>query len=397
MKRILLYSITIGLFCPHLYAQKEFISLEKALIKGVKNYPSIRQASLEVDRQKARKPMAWEFGKTKIIHAGEEIGNGNGVYTLLGIQQSNMDIFGIAPKSKWIEEQAISAEQKRNIAILQLQYAIKVAYGKLFTSKARKEVYEQLDTLYQRFRFAAELREKTGASSGLEVLAAKNEALQVKNNLMQAQDDYAIYLQKFNKWMNSDTVFDIPLSLPVTGKTDTSSGSIQQHPVIQAAQQDLEVAASWMAVQQSQLLPKLSAQYGIQNINNQRGFQAYQVGLTVPLFFMPEKAAINEAKIKKEHFASALEQKEIEFQNELLTTQIETAKWRRSWHYYEEEGLVMAQKLLDGSFTAYEQGAISYTTHIQNIKNALDIKLKAWDSYEKYLSSHFKLEYLLNR
>ena len=82
------------------------ISLQEAVKLAKSNYPLLKQKQLEITKQEQLKSTAYDFGTTQIFTGGEEIDNGNGIYTTIGIGQSNIDVFGIGSKKK-LQEQRI--------------------------------------------------------------------------------------------------------------------------------------------------------------------------------------------------------------------------------------------------------------------------------------------------
>ncbi|MCB0540103.1 MAG: efflux RND transporter permease subunit, partial [Bacteroidetes bacterium] len=66
------------------------ISLNEAVALSKKNYPLLKQKQLEVSKQENLKSTAYDFGSTQIFTGGEEIKDGTGIYTTVGVGQSNM-------------------------------------------------------------------------------------------------------------------------------------------------------------------------------------------------------------------------------------------------------------------------------------------------------------------
>ena len=87
------------------------ISMNEAVKLSKENFPLLKQKQLEISKQEQLKSTAYDFGTSQIFTGGEEINNGNGIYTTIGIGQSNIDVFGISAKKR-LQEQRIQLAQK---------------------------------------------------------------------------------------------------------------------------------------------------------------------------------------------------------------------------------------------------------------------------------------------
>ena len=68
-------------------------------------------------------------------------------------------------------------------------------------------------------------------------------------------------------------------------------------------------------------------------------------------------------------------------------------KWNNSWTYYKQEALPLAEEQQSAAITAYQEGAIDYIMFLQNLRDALNIELKAWDAFGDLLDSRYILQY----
>jgi len=68
-------------------------------------------------------------------------------------------------------------------------------------------------------------------------------------------------------------------------------------------------------------------------------------------------------------------------------------KWLDSWHYYQREALPLAQKQRKGAMIAYRAGGIDYVTFIQNIQEAIEVEVQAWEALDNYLDAKAQMSY----
>jgi cobalt-zinc-cadmium resistance protein CzcA len=374
------------------------ITLEQARKRAIKSYPKIQSARLEIESQQALKKTAWDFGNTQVFTGKEEVGNGSdGVYTQFGIQQQQIDIFGIAPKLKLQKEQVALAKSALDLSMIELEKEVSQAWAMVYASKNNFQIYVQLDSIFTDIERAAKIRLETEATSKLEYLATSNQANQVQIQKEQAYRDYLSALQRLNLWFANDTLFTVP-DIPATQLDDPLNyvvDSLMSHPLLNVSTQQVKVADATIKERRSQFLPKLQGQYGRQQIAGQSGFYQYQVGIRIPLFFGPELGQTQAAKIQRDIAGQNLRQNQLELKAAYQGMKEQYLKWLNSWNYYRDEALPLAQEQRKGAVTAYREGAIDYVTFLQNIRDAIRIEVDSWDAFGNYLDSRYQLEYYL--
>jgi cobalt-zinc-cadmium resistance protein CzcA len=374
------------------------ITLDEAKKKAVENYPRIKSAKLEIEKQQVLKKTAWDLGNTQIFTGREEAGNGsNGVYTSIGFQQQNIDVFGVASKRNLQKEQVVLAEKALGLSIIELEREVSTAWGMLYVAKNKFEVYDKLDSVFRDIERAAKIRLETEATSKLEFLATANQANKVHIEREQAYRDYLSALQRLNLWFANDSLFtvaDIP-SEQLDDPLNFVADSLRSHPLLDISAQEVEVADAIIRERRSQFLPKLQGQYGRQEIAGQSGFYTYQIGIKIPLFFAPELGRSQSAKIQKDIAKQNYKETQLKLNNEYNRVRAQYLKWYDSWKYYREEALPLATEQRKGAIAAYREGAINYVSFLQNIKDAISIEVDSWNAFGKYLESRYQLEYYL--
>ncbi|QCK15166.1 CusA/CzcA family heavy metal efflux RND transporter [Mangrovivirga cuniculi] len=374
------------------------LSIEEAVERAKNRFPDIKSSVLEIQNQEALKKTAWDLGNTRVFTNGEEIGENQGVYTVVGIQLQNIDIFSVPSKSKLQNEQIALASTALELDYLELEREVKTAYGNLFAAKKSLDLYKSLDSVFSDFERAAKIRFENEATSRLEYLSAVNQTRQIKIQKDQIMYDYKIALAKFNLWMVSDTVFTVSEDFPEKIKNPlVPTGFSDEHPIIKYSQQENVVAEQKIKTTNAEYLPELNLQYGIQEVNDQSGFYQYQIGLTIPLFFINNSGRVQSAKIEKLKAEQNLQLTRLKLKTEYQNRLNEYLKWKNSWEYYRTETLELADEQIRGASISYKQGAINYVTFLQNVKDAMQIEINAWNAFSNYVKSRYHLEFLINQ
>ena len=399
-----LAGILVGFFCllggTPLHAQNYLplptVTMEEAINMSIKSFPKLKAARLQIEQQEVLKKTAWNLGNTQVYTAGEEIGQGgNGVYTTIGIQQQNMDVFGIAPKLKAQKQRVALAESVFELNQLELKREVKLAYAKAFIAHQNVELFLQLDSVYRNFEKGAKLRYDLEETSKLDYLAAANQVKQIELQKQQAQYDYSAALYRLNLWLVSDTFYAVSPEKGSWLNPNLSGDSLINHPLLQMASRQLEVANAEHKSANAAFLPQLNAQYGWQEIGGQSGFYQYQFGLSIPLFFMQEQGKAQAARIGQEIAKQEYQQTQYELEANYQALLQEYNKWLASWQFYENEALPLAREQRKGAILAFDEGAIDYVTFIQNLKEAVQMEVQAREALQQYLQSKFQLEFYL--
>lgn len=374
------------------------ITMDEAVNKAIANYPKLKSAKLEIEQQEVLKKTAWDLGNTQIFTGGEELGGSDrGVYTTIGVQQQNIDVFGIAPQLKLQNQKVVLAEAALNLNELELRQQVKQAYAAAYVAKRNLELYLRLDSIYQDFQRAAQIRYEVEETSKLAFLAASNQVKQIVLQKKHAEYDYIAALTRLNLWLVSDTLYAVASSNEEKWiKPIISLDSIEGHPLLQIAEQRINLANAEKKAAAAELFPKLNAQYGVQEIAGQSGFYQYQVGISIPLFFLPQQGRIQSAKIQRQIAEQEYRQTQFEVQANYQSLLQEYQKWLASWQFYENEALPLAREQRQGAVFAYKEGAIDYVSFIQNLKETVQIEIDAQEALNQYLETKFQLEYYLN-
>ncbi|TDY11406.1 CusA/CzcA family heavy metal efflux RND transporter [Meridianimaribacter flavus] len=369
------------------------ITLNEAVALSKKNYPLLKQKQLEVTKQENLKSTAYDFGSTQIFTGGEEVKDGTGIYTTVGVGQSNMDVFGIGAKRK-LQQQRIELSQKAlQLSELEVELEVKKAWAKCYQSMRNFQLYKELDSIYGNFEQAVTLNFEVEAISKLEYSAAKNQVFQIQNKKVQAYRDYLIAIQQLNLWLFEDEIYTVSEELENIATIETDSLSTNEHPMVTVSENQLNVAEAELRAAKADNLPKLNLQGGLQKVNGNSGFYTYQAGISIPFLSGSNKARIKSAKIDNAIAESNLLFKKQELQSQYAQAKENYLKWKLSWEFYETQVLPLTKDQKSGALLAYKEGEIDYTTFTQLVKEAVQSELEAQNALFNYLESAFQLQY----
>ncbi|WP_124979858.1 CusA/CzcA family heavy metal efflux RND transporter [Nonlabens xiamenensis] len=373
------------------------IAISQAIEIAKENYPVLKASQLEIERQNALKGIAYDFGNTQVFTGGEEIADGQGIYTVIGIGQQNIDLLGIGVKRRLQQKRIELAQTGFNLSEIQIELEVKRAWSETFQAKKKFFLYRELDSIYGQFSKSVELNYEVEAISRLEYAAARNQALQINNKFQQAEIDYFIALQKLNLWLTPDTMYTVTDDLEVAEISILDADdTLDEHPDLLLSRKRIDEAQASYDAARANLLPKFNLQGGLQRVNGDSGFYTYQAGISIPLFSGPDRSRAKTAKLDTQIAETNATFKQRELQSQFIQARQNFTKWRDTWFFYKTEALPLAIDQRKGALLAYKEGALTYAAFTQIIRDAIQTELDALDALGNYLDALFELQYFQN-
>ncbi len=392
--------VTFSVLPNELSAQDSSINLQQAIERAKENYPSIKAAQMEVDKQKALKATAYDFGSTSIYTGKEEVGNGlPGVQNQLGIVQSDIDIFGIPSKNKLVNARTQQAESGQKLTEYSLARDVSMAWYNAVYNKQQWLLFVQLDSLYSNFQKAAKLRYKTQATSKIEYLSASAKYKELQVNIKKAESNFYASLQILNQYLLYPTEFDVNIHNVEQNVFDIISArdSLNGSPLLNYYLTGIDVAESAWKVEKSNFLPKLNLGYKLQSVDGNSGFYGWEAGISVPLLFFSQSGKTKAANINVQITGQMYQQKELEIKagyNQQISRYLTL---QDVLSYYRKEALPLAEEQIQASNLAYRLGSIDYIQFIQNMEMAIKTKQDFFKQQVEYFELSAQLKFITGK
>ena len=370
---------------------QQHITLDAAVGKALRDYPSIRASQLQAQSAAALSKSVSALGDMELSGGGEEIGHNNdAVYTLARLRQ-NIDPFGAAGTRRRLKAQASVAEAETAVVKRDLARQVCADFINDYAARLRYENMLRMDSLYADFSKVAKLRYETQAVALLEYQTALNKSQQVSLALAEARKDLNTAHLNLSRWLSADTLFaaEAPDDSPLA-TTQLPQG---EHPNVALSRQVVSLSQAAVAEAKSQRLPKLFVEAGMQRIGSRNGFYAWQVGLSIPIAFGSTRAAVRAAQLSTERAMAEAEATTRNLANKKATLQAEYDKCRESVAYYQSHALPLAREQQRMAAVSYREGSIGYLDFIQSMNDALTTEMNYVDTYTRMLESKYNLIY----
>lgn len=391
--------------------QPKQVNVNQAVQMALDSSLSVRSAEYAVSARKTLKGAAWDIPKTTLEGQYGQF-NSYSKDNSFTVSQSFSFPTVYANQHKLAVANVKSSEWEFKLAQLETATQVKQVYRQLVYLQAKEKLFLWQDSLYSGFLRAAELRLKTGETNRLEVITARSQSMEVRNQLNQLHTDISIGNRKLGMLINTsvpvavaDTILTrIDFQLPA------DSLLLAANPAHGLTQQQTEISKIETNLERSRMLPDFSIGYfsqtmqGEQEINGVprtfgKGdrFSGIQAGISVPLWFGSYMAKIKAAKQK-----NLQAQIDAENHSKMLVANYQSllgeySKYASNLDYYEKQAIPEAGLIIDQATKSYKAGAIDYLDYIQSLSRALTIKLNYLDALNNYNQTIISIDYVAGR
>ena len=391
--------------------EKKRINLKQAIQLALDSNLTVRSSAYSVEVQKALKGAAVDIPKTSIEGQYGQF-NSFSKDNSFTVSQSFAFPTVYANQHKLVKATVKSSEWQLKASKLETATQVKQIYAHLTYLYSKRRLFVYQDSLYSGFQKAAELRAKTGETNWLEMISARSQSLEIKNQLQQLNVDIVIYNQKLQTVLNSGTIF-FPVDTVLRRFDYLPAADISVlsgNPSVGYANQQVEVSLLEKKLEASRALPDLSVGYfsqtivGTQDVNGVsrtfgegERFSGIQAGIAVPLWFAPYAAKTKAAGIK----AKAAQTDAENFSKSLLgsyrSLMLELSKNTNSVDYYEKQAVPEADIIINQATRSYKAGAMDYIEYILTLTRALSIKQNYLDALNNYNQTIISIEFITGK
>jgi cobalt-zinc-cadmium resistance protein CzcA len=391
--------------------QTKAINLHDAIQMALDSNLSVRSSVYSVDMQKALKGASWDIPKTAIDGEYGQINS----YTRdnsFAVSQSFAFPTVYINQNKLAKATIKSSEWQLKSSQLEIATQVKQVYWQLAFLRSKQKLLVYQDSLYSGFLRAAELRAKTGETNRLEMINARSQSLEVKNQLQQVLADLSIFNLKLQTLLNvemvlypADTVLHRIDYFPTTVSTD-----LVENPSVGYLKQQVEVSHFEKKVEVSKMMPDFNIGYfsqtmqGVQEVNGiprtfNTGdrFTGIQAGISIPLWFVPYTSKTKAARIKEQVAGTNAEYYSKSLSGNYRSLLGEYAKYNNSVDYYEKQAIPEADIIIDQATRSYKGGALDYLDYILNLSRALSIKQNYLDALNNYNQTIISIDFITGK
>lgn len=411
MKKIVII-ITLTSAVSGLCYSQTSITLKAAVDMALENNLLVKNEQLKAQYQQLMINTVTVIPKTGIIADAGQI---NSIYTdtKFGISQT----FSL-PKVYTRQKQLLQQEWKAsllNVAIKEalLKKQVSQVFYMLVYLKQKKELLQNLDSLYSAVYKKASLRLAAGETNVLEKASSEMQLGQIGIQLNQLRQDSAILQLQFQLLLNTTTAM-----VPQADEYTVNKSSLQSlvysdtvllknHVSLKLVEHQQQIADAAIEVEKSRLLPDLSIGFNNTSIkgtgadnklySSGKRFSSVQASIGIPIFAKAQKQKINSAKFNRQ---IAGDNYALELQALQTAYMVAVAQYNKSLEavkYYENHALKNAALITATAGKQLNNGDINYLEWVQLISQATTVKSDYTDAVKNLNESLIQLNYFTNQ
>ncbi|MCB9343459.1 MAG: CusA/CzcA family heavy metal efflux RND transporter [Lewinellaceae bacterium] len=398
-------ALFVGLFLLKtmgVIAQNKAVSLDDCLALASQNNLYLKGVALETAQNRALEGTAKDLGKSNLLLTQDPTSGGN-IDNSLGFFQNFALPKTYAARRAALQQQTAVSEKAVAMAQNGLVREVRLAYFNLVFFREKTRLLAQQDSLFRDFVARAELRNKTGETSFLEVLAARNRSQETLLLLKQAQSDAVVWQLELQR-LTASTENLTPTDMVLPKLPAPLDPTAERSPILDFYRQKITLAAAETEVVRAENLPEFSVGYFQQLVlpwysdarpYSKWGVGGVQFGVNVPIFNKkPFRARLQASQIGAQVAQNRLATAQNDLQSRIGQAFAETRKWQDALDFYEKTGLQQAGEILRIAQTAYSRGEIGYVEFLQNTAQALDTRLGYLDALHNYDRSVIEINHL---
>ncbi len=273
-------------------------------------------------------------------------------------------------------------ESERLLSQRQLNLLVESAWYEWLTRKASQQAVKRELKRLESYAERVDLMASEGEISVLEqqVFRAR---LASYRNLSEQQN--VLYTRATNElriltgYDGSVAIPDSVLPLPLPQLSNPL------HPdLISVEEGQLAVEERSMQIERAAFFPELTAGYFNQEIEAIPNFQGVMVGLQFPLWFRPQRARVQQAKLQVEmarnDYSFAQKRRERERQNAAA----EVVAQRNQWENYGIVAREQVVKMTKTAYLSYEAGEINFFQFAETLRTALELNIETLEILNRY-------------
>ncbi len=389
----------IGLFMSSVDATAQTrISISQAIDTAVKQNQQLSINQAEIRSAGYTIKTANEIPKTGFFVENEDLRPSDKTGILkAGLSQSIAWPGLYAARKHYFQEQLRSAELNSQVIGVNVKRDVRTAYYQLWYLQDRQHLYQQLDSLYTNLLRTAELRVKTGDAAGLDKIAAEAKMREVRAQLEQNKKDMVIQQQQLMVIMNKEQWL-LPLATALEKINIAESGDAG-HPVLDLQQQQINIAAANITMQQNTNRPEFSGRIFSQRLWGAKDpFTGFSVTAAIPVFGTgANRNKVRAATAEKEVQERTLSYQTQQFQVQKANARVGLEKSVALLQFYEGAGLKQSEELIKAASLSYRSGEISFAELSQFLGQAIGIRQNYLEALNAYNQSAIQLQYFNNK
>ena len=359
------------------------VSLEQAIEIAKQNHPRLKMATNAIQQAKATRGEIVEATPTSFSYSWGQLNGENKKDKELAFEQSLGSLLTPFYKNALVNRQVKTSTFYRQMVEKEVTAEVKRAWAFYQYAANLSAMYRDQDKMAEKLQHIGELRYRQGEITLLEKNMMTTTAADLHNRWFQAQEEEKIALARFQWSCYSDRPIipaDSTLSLFYTSLSDgTLSGA---HTAYFQSQAD--EAKAMLHVERSHFFPEISVGYTRQDILPLKNLNAWMIGVSFPIYFLPQKSKVRQAKLSATSAQIQADANIRELRNKVLELEASLRRYNENLRYYTSSALKEADELTKAADLQLQQSETGIAEYIQSITTAREIRRSYIETVYQY-------------
>ena len=357
----------------HAQEAPQSISLNQALEMAVQHSPRLQMADTDLARIRATHGEVFEATPTEFSYSWGQL---NGVQRKdkeLAVTQSVGSLLTPFYKNALVNKQVQTGNLYKQLVEKEVKAKVKRAWAYYLYAWNLKDMYKQQSTLADKMQKAGEVRYKQGDISLLEKSMITTVASDMRHKLYQADEELKLAASRL-QWI---CYADFPIA--------PDDNSIQLYPVsidtvslseihLDYLQSQVHEKRALLNIERSRFFPELSVGYVRQNILPDKGLNSWMIGVSFPIWFLPQRSKIRQARFEMNKAQTQAEAQTRELNLKVSELRASIRRYAESIRFYTTSALTEADNLMKTADAQFRESESDITQYVQSLNAALEIK-----------------------
>ena len=349
------------------------VSLPDAIQMSIAKSPRLQANSAYARQIGSQRGEILELQPTEFAYSWGQLNGDNRKDMQMELTQNFGSLLTPFYKNSLVKLQLTTNKLSRVIIEKEITAEVKRAWSYYQYAANMRQMYANQNALASKMDSIGMLRYNQGDITLLEKNMISTNAAEMKNKYFQTQQEEQMATARFNWVLFSNTELvpdDNSLAMLNTpALADSISSSYSNY--YSSLNNERKAAIN---IEKSRFFPSISFGYVRQNILPLKGLNSWMVGVSFPIFFLPQKSKVTQAK--EAYNISKIENDANIFylSNKMREAKAAVARQAQNIRYYTGSALLEAEQMIKTANLQLQASEINITEYIQAINTARSIK-----------------------
>ncbi len=377
--------------------ESKVLTLDSAVILAINNHPKSKNASLKVEAAKVRNSTVITLDPTNITWEHGQIYSPVSDNRIV-LSQNLGSPFTHVQQNKLQKNQIELSHTFQKITEKQLIASVKEAYFLWVHQISFNNLIVEEVKFYEEFMNFTKLNSDSVDNLLMKTLAETRYLESLRKKFI-SEEELRISVNKLNRLIYSEEIFrpsEQELDLYTVKFPEGQEDKFYPYTFKEYFQQQVNQKNIEVKLEKSHLYPEISAGYFHQSVNRAKNLQGFQLGMSVPLWFLPQTNKIKEARITSEIASNEATYKTYELEQTIDDLKIKLDQEFINVIYFRESALEQAEQLLQIATIKLQKEEINYSEFLLSVSEAMKLKADYLTTLLNYNITAVELEFYLN-